>query len=73
MDQVIRPARKTGAHQVRSLRRVGLPGPSAARFAATLKMSSTRVIGAELVNSENLSGYHTADGALYLYREGRRV
>jgi chondroitin AC lyase len=39
-------------------------------FAATLKMSSTRVIGAELVNSENLSGYHTADGALYLYREG---
>lgn len=42
-----------------------------AGFAATLKLSSTRVIGAELVNSENLSGYHTADGALYLYRDGR--
>jgi chondroitin AC lyase len=39
-------------------------------FAATLKLSSKRVIGAELVNRENLSGYHTADGALYLYREG---
>lgn len=39
-------------------------------FAATLKMSSHRVIGAELVNSENLSGYHIADGALYLYRDG---
>ncbi len=39
-------------------------------FAATLKLSSNRVIGAELVNSENLSGYHIADGALYLYRDG---
>ncbi|MDI1320221.1 MAG: polysaccharide lyase family 8 super-sandwich domain-containing protein, partial [bacterium] len=39
-------------------------------FAATLKFSSQRVIGAELVNSENLSGYHTADGALYLYATG---
>jgi chondroitin AC lyase len=39
-------------------------------FAATLKMSSTRVIGAERVNSENLSGYHLADGALYLYQRG---
>lgn len=39
-------------------------------FMATLKMSSHRVIGAELVNSENLSGFHLADGALYLYRRG---
>jgi chondroitin AC lyase len=39
-------------------------------FAATLKMSSNRVIGTELVNTENLSGYHLADGALYLYRGG---
>jgi len=39
-------------------------------FMASLKLSSNRVIGAELVNSENLSGYHTADGALYLYRKG---
>jgi chondroitin AC lyase len=39
-------------------------------FAATLKMSSNRVIGEEMVNSENLSGYHLADGALYLYQSG---
>lgn len=39
-------------------------------FAAMLKMSSTRVIGAEMVNTENLLGYHLADGALYLYRRG---
>jgi chondroitin AC lyase len=40
------------------------------QFAATLKMSSNRVIGEELVNSENLSGYYLADGALYLYQSG---
>lgn len=38
-------------------------------FYATLKMSSNRVIGAEVVNSENLSGYHTGDGVLLLYRD----
>jgi chondroitin AC lyase len=39
-------------------------------FMASLKLSSNRVIGAELVNSENLSGYHIADGATYFYRRG---
>jgi chondroitin AC lyase len=39
-------------------------------FAATLKLSSRRVVGAESLNSENLLGYHLADGALYLYRRG---
>lgn len=39
-------------------------------FAATLKMSSRRVVGAEMVNTENVSGYHEGDGALYLYRRG---
>lgn len=39
-------------------------------LAITLKMSSLRVIGTELVNSENLSGYHLADGATYFYRTG---
>lgn len=39
-------------------------------FAATLKLSSVRVIGAESLNSENLLGYHLADGTLYLYRRG---
>ena len=42
----------------------------APQFMATLKMSSRRVVGAELVNYENLSGYRIADGALYLYRTG---
>jgi chondroitin AC lyase len=40
------------------------------QFAATLKMSSKRVVGTELVNSENLSGYYLGDGALYLYQSG---
>jgi chondroitin AC lyase len=40
------------------------------QFAATLKMSSNRVIGTELVNTENISGYYLADGALYLYQSG---
>ncbi len=39
-------------------------------FAATLKMCSRRVVGAESLNNENLLGYHLADGALYLYRAG---
>jgi chondroitin AC lyase len=36
----------------------------------TLKMSSSRVIGGETVNSENLSGAHLADGATFFYRTG---
>lgn len=39
-------------------------------YYASVKMASRRVIGAELVNSENVSGYHLADGALYVYRSG---
>lgn len=38
---------------------------------ATLKMSSPRVIGAEVVNGENLLSYQMADGALFLYKTGR--
>lgn len=37
---------------------------------ATLKMSSSRVIGSEVVNSENLSGMYLGDGALYVYGRG---
>lgn len=36
----------------------------------TLKMSSNRVIGSEVVNSENLSGLYLGDGALYVYGRG---
>jgi chondroitin AC lyase len=36
----------------------------------SLKMSSSRVIGGETVNRENLSGLHLADGATFFYRSG---
>jgi chondroitin AC lyase len=39
-------------------------------WAATLKMSSRCVVGAESLNNENFLGYHLADGALYLYARG---
>jgi chondroitin AC lyase len=39
-------------------------------FAAYLKMCSSRVIGTEKVNSENLLGRYLADGALWLYESG---
>jgi chondroitin AC lyase len=39
-------------------------------FCATLKLCSKRVVGAESLNSENLLGYHLADGALYVYARG---
>lgn len=41
------------------------------RWMATLKMSSPRVVGAEIVNSENLLSTQMADGALLLYKTGR--
>lgn len=37
---------------------------------ASVKMSSTRVIGAETCNSENMQGRHLGDGTLLLYRDG---
>lgn len=42
-----------------------------ADYYASVKMCSRRVIGGELVNSENMSGYHLADGALLVHRTGR--
>jgi chondroitin AC lyase len=38
---------------------------------ASVKMSSTRVIGAETCNSENMLGLHLGDGVTYFYRTGR--
>lgn len=40
------------------------------RWMASLRMSSNRVIGTELVNEDNLKGYYMADGALYTYIDG---
>lgn len=37
---------------------------------ATVKMSSNRVIGTELVNEDNLKGYYLGDGATYFYVRG---
>lgn len=39
-------------------------------FFASVRMCSSRVIGAESGNGENLQGYHLGDGALYLYQTG---
>jgi chondroitin AC lyase len=38
---------------------------------ASVKMSSTRVIGAETCNGENLLGLHLGDGVTYFYRTGK--
>ncbi len=38
---------------------------------ASVKMCSTRVIGAETCNSENMFGLHLADGVIYFQRTGR--
>ena len=39
-------------------------------FMATVRMCSTRVLGCESLNSENLTGYHLATGATFFYRSG---
>lgn len=38
---------------------------------ASVKMSSTRVIGTESVNGDNLKGYYLADGATYIMVDGQ--
>lgn len=42
----------------------------ASRWMASVKMASSRVVGTELVNEDNLKGFYLADGALYTYRRG---
>ncbi len=42
----------------------------APQWMASVKMASTRVIGTELVNEDNLLGYYLADGATYYYIRG---
>lgn len=41
-----------------------------AGWMASVKMASSRVLGTELVNEDNLKGFYLADGALYIYRKG---
>ncbi|MFD2257868.1 polysaccharide lyase family 8 super-sandwich domain-containing protein [Luteolibacter algae] len=38
---------------------------------ASLKMSSTRVVGTEIANQENTKGLHWGDGTLLLYQSGQ--
>lgn len=40
------------------------------KWYASVKMSSTRIIGAETCNSENMQGLHLGDGTLFLYQQG---
>jgi chondroitin AC lyase len=40
-------------------------------FYASVKMSSSRVAGAESCNEENISGYHLGDGATYYYQSNQ--
>ncbi len=42
----------------------------AAHWMASVRMSSNRVIGTELVNEDNLKGYYLGDGATYYYTQG---
>ncbi|MDZ8119170.1 polysaccharide lyase family 8 super-sandwich domain-containing protein [Pontiella agarivorans] len=37
---------------------------------SSVKMCSTRVVGTETANDENVSGIHLPDGALYVYQSG---
>ena len=39
-------------------------------FYASVKMSSNRVKGYEIINGENIQGYHTGDGATIYYQSG---
>ena len=38
---------------------------------ASVKMASERVIGAEMMNGDNMKGFYLADGATYIYKDGK--
>lgn len=37
----------------------------------SVKMASRRVVGTETMNGDNMKGFYSADGATYLYQDGR--
>lgn len=37
---------------------------------ASIKMASDRIVGAEMMNGDNMKGYYMADGATYIYKDG---
>ena len=40
---------------------------------ASIKMASDRIIGTEMMNGDNMKGYYMADGATYIYKDGKGV
>lgn len=38
---------------------------------ASIKMASDRIIGVEMMNGDNMQGYYMADGATYIYKDGK--
>ena len=38
---------------------------------ASLKMSSSRVIGGESINGDNMKGYYVGDGVMLIYKDGK--
>ena len=38
---------------------------------ASIKMASDRIIGTEMMNGDNMKGYYMADGATYIYKDGK--
>lgn len=34
-------------------------------------MASDRIIGTEMMNGDNMKGYYMADGATYIYKDGK--
>lgn len=41
------------------------------QWMASVKMASERVIGVEMMNGDNMQGYYMADGATYIYQDGK--
>lgn len=38
---------------------------------ASIKMASERIVGVEMMNGDNMQGYYMADGATYIYKDGK--
>lgn len=66
-DARVVPTTYTGMHVYGSMDRVVQANGS---YAAGLSMYSNRIYNYEAMNAENLRGWHTGDGMLYVYTDG---
>ena len=41
------------------------------QWMGSVKMASERVVGVEMMNGDNMQGYYMADGATYIYQDGK--